>query len=86
MKAIIMTNEELESFVKQIIYSDKIEGPRIIEYRLKLRKQFEKLLEENEVKALALIRKDTEALIIDNPDSFLDYLTIKYWTILKIVI
>lgn len=78
MKAIIMTNEELESFVKQIIYSDKIEGPRIIEYRLKLRKQFEKLLEENEVKALALIRKDTEALIIDNPDSFLDYLTIKY--------
>jgi molybdopterin-guanine dinucleotide biosynthesis protein A len=78
MKAIAMTNEELENFIKQIIYSDKIEEPRITEYRQKLRKQFEKLLEENEVKALVLIRKDTEALVIDNPDSFLDYLTIKY--------
>jgi hypothetical protein len=78
MKALLMTNEELENFVKQIIYSDKLEGPRITEYRQKLRKYFIKLLEENDVKALALIRKDTEALIIDNPDSFLDYLTIKY--------
>jgi hypothetical protein len=33
MKAIILTNEELENFIKQIIYSDKLEGPRITEYR-----------------------------------------------------
>jgi len=77
-KAVIMTNEEFERLIKSIINYRNLEGKYIVEYASKLKKEFNRILSDNNVNGIVLIRKNTEALLMDNPDSFLDYLLIKY--------